>query len=175
MVTQDSRQFYPLYLTRFASSFGLVTLLTLLPTYIDLFDPSGLVIGLFTTALMLARTVAVVPLTWAGDRYDKRTVLLGCLGAGIVAYGAFAFVSSSGGFIVIRGLQGLAVAGIGLLSLALISELAPSERRAKYIGTANAWRFAAAIIGTLGAEYFTNCSGSTSCSACSSFLSGSHL
>jgi MFS family permease len=78
-----------LYGTRFAGSFGTITLLTLLPTYIDLYDPSGLVVGLFTTALTLASTVAVVPLAWAGDRYDKRTVLLAAVGASVVAYAAY--------------------------------------------------------------------------------------
>jgi MFS family permease len=150
-VTADSRQLYALYLTRFASSFGLVTLLTLLPRYIDLFDPSGLVIGLFTTGLTLAQTVAVVPLAYSGDRYDKRTVLLASLGAGVLAYGAFALVGTSTGFVLTRGLQGIAVTGMGLLSLALVGELAPDGDRANVIGMANAWRFAAAILGTLSA------------------------
>lgn len=150
-MTRDSHQLYALYLTRFASSYGLVTLLTLLPTYIDLYNPSGFVIGMFTTGLTLTQAVAVIPLAWAGDRYDKRLLLLGSLGVGGVAYGAFAIVFSSGGFILTRGLQGIAATGIGLMSLALVGELAPAGRRANIIGTSNAWRFAAAIIGTLSA------------------------
>ncbi|MFC6962795.1 MFS transporter [Halocatena marina] len=150
-MTQETRQLYALYLARFASSFGLITLLTLLPTYIDLFDPSGVVIGLFTTGLTLAQAIAVIPLAWAGDRYDKRSVLLGSLGIGVLAYGAFAVVSSSTGFILTRGLQGIAATGMGLMSLALVGELAPSGRRANIIGMANSWRFAAAILGTLSA------------------------
>lgn len=67
-MTTEKRQLHALYLARFASGFGLVTLLTLLPKYINLFDPSGFVIGLFTTGLTLAQTVAVVPYAWAGDR-----------------------------------------------------------------------------------------------------------
>lgn len=136
-MTQDTRQLYALYLTRFASSFGLITLLTLLPTYIDLFDPSGVVIGLFTTGLTLTQAIAVIPLAWAGDRYDKRSILLGSLGIGILAYGAFAAVSSSMGFILTRGLQGIAATGMGLMSLALVGELAPPDRRANIIGMAN--------------------------------------
>ncbi len=85
--------------------FGLVTLLTLSPTYIDLFDPSGFVIAL---------------------------------------------VATSGQFIGARALQGIAVTGAGLTSLALVGELAPPGQRANHIGTANAWRFAAAILGTSG-------------------------
>ena len=39
----------------FASGFGFITVLTLLPTYIDLFDPSGLVaFGLLTVLLGVA-------------------------------------------------------------------------------------------------------------------------
>ena len=55
----DARQFYALYLARFATGFGFVTLATLLPTYIRLFQPSGLVIGLFTTGFTLAQTGSV--------------------------------------------------------------------------------------------------------------------
>lgn len=147
----DARQLYALYLARFASSFGLVTLLTLLPKYINLFDPSGIVIGLFTTGLTLTQAVAVVPLAYAGDRYDKRTVLLGSLGIGILTYGAFALVSSSAGFILTRGLQGIAATGMGLMGLALVGELAPQGRRANVIGKSNSWRFAAGIVGALSA------------------------
>jgi MFS family permease len=152
-VTAERRQIYALYLARFASGFGLVTLLTLLPEYIDLFDPSGLVIGLFTTGLTLAQTVAVVPFALAGDRYDKRTVLLASLSLGVAAYGAFAVVGSSAGFVLTRGLQGIAVTGAGLMSLALVGQLAPSGKCANVIGMANSWRFAAAIAGTLSAGF----------------------
>ena len=152
-MTAEKRQLYALYLARFASGFGLVTLLTLLPKYINLFDPSGFVIGLFTTGLTLAQTVAVVPYAWAGDRHDKRVVLLVSLALSAGAYAAFAFVGSSAGFVLTRGLQGVAVTGAGLMSLALVGQLAPSGQRANYIGMANSWRFAAAIAGTLSAGY----------------------
>ena len=60
-VTNDRLRFASLYLMSFASSFGFITVLTLLPTYIDLFDPSGVVIGLFVTALAFAKAVGVIP------------------------------------------------------------------------------------------------------------------
>jgi MFS family permease len=148
----DSRlQFTSLYVAKFAGSFGVITLLTLLPTYIDLFDPSGVVIGLFTTAFTLAQTVAIVPLGWAGDRYDKRTILLAALGGSIVAYAAFPFVGDSLGFIAARTLQGLCIVGAAMLTLALVGELAPADARANRIGRLNSWRMAAGIAGTLGA------------------------
>ncbi|WP_101296117.1 MFS transporter [Halegenticoccus soli] len=144
-------QFYSLYLTRFAASLGFISVLTLLPTYIDILNPSGFVVGLFITALAVGRTVAIVPLGWAGDRYDKRTLLLGALLLSIASYLFFAVISTSIGFIAARTLQGLGIVGTGLLSLALIGELAPTTDRATYIGKYNSWRMAAGIIGTLGA------------------------
>jgi MFS family permease len=147
----DTRAFYALYVARFAAGFGLVTLLTLLPTYIDILDPSGLVIGLFTAGLTLAQSVAVVPLAWWGDRGDKRTVLLVGLGLSVLAYAGFSAVDSSVGFVLTRGLQGVAVTATGLMSLSLVGELAPPGERANYIGTANAFRFAASIAGSLSA------------------------
>jgi MFS family permease len=91
-VNEDRLQFYALYLTRFASGFGFITLL---PDYIDIFDASGFVVGLFTTAFTLAQTAAVIPLAWAGDRGDKRLVLAGSLALGAGTYVAFALVGSS--------------------------------------------------------------------------------
>ncbi len=147
----DSRQLHALYFTTFASSFGFITLLTLLPTYIDLFEPSGLVIGLFTSAVTISQTVAIVPLAWAGDRYDKRTVLLLGVGIGVGVYATFALVGTSLGFIGARALQGITLTATGLMSLALVGQLAAPGTRAKAIGTANAWRMAAGIVGALSA------------------------
>ncbi|WP_137283489.1 MFS transporter [Halorussus salinisoli] len=154
-MNEDRFQFYALYLTRFASGFGFVTLLTLLPKYISLFEATGLVVGLFTTAFTGAQTLATVPLAWAGDRGDKRLVLVGVLGVSVLSYVAFALVSTpaaeSWQFILVRGLQGVAVTGSGLMSLALVGELAPRDSRANYIGKANSWRLAAGILGSLAA------------------------
>lgn len=146
----DRTDFYPLYLTRFVGSLGFVTLMTLLPDYIDKLDASGVVIGLFITALGVGQTLAVVPLGWAADRFDKRAILLGSLAASTVAYLLFPFVDTSFGFIAARGLQGLSVVGTGMVSLALVGELAPTGERANHIGKYNSWRMAAGIVGTLG-------------------------
>lgn len=149
--TRDELQFSSLYLTRFAASFGFVTVLTLLPTYIDAFGATGVTIGLFIATLELARTVGIIPLGWAGDRYSKRTILIGAVIISALAYLVFAHVSTVSGFLVARVLQGLGLTGTGLLSLALIGDLAPDDRRANYIGKYNSFRMAAGIAGTLGA------------------------
>ncbi|WP_276273345.1 MFS transporter [Haloarcula litorea] len=145
------RQLQALFLTRFANAFGLVTLLTLLSTYVDLLDPSGLVLGMFATGLTLAQAGTVVPVAYLGDRFDKRTVLLAGLALATVVYGLFPHVSSSWGFILVRGLQGIATTVAGLLSLALVGQLSRDDARGTTIGTSNAWRFAAAIGGALSA------------------------
>jgi MFS family permease len=147
-VTRDRAQFWALYLTRFAAGFGIVALLTLLPDFIDALDPSPLEVGLYTTGLTVAQTVAVLPLAHWGDVSDKRRVLLASLGVSVLAYVGFAFVDSSETFILARGLQGVAITGTGLISLALVGELAPDGETANHIGKANAWRFAASILGT---------------------------
>ena len=155
-------QFWVLYLTRFAGGFGFITLLTLLPTYINTLDPqpvtilgislsAGFVVGMYTTGFTLAQTVAVVPLAWAGDRFDKRTVLLAVLAVGAGVYALFPFVDSSLSFVLVRALQGVAVTGAGLMSLSLVGELASAGTRADRIGKANAARFLASILGSLSA------------------------
>ncbi|MFC4358942.1 MFS transporter [Halobium salinum] len=161
---RSSLRFPALYLTRFAGGFGFITLVTLLGKYITELDPSatvvpllgitlsaGFVIGMFTTGFTLAQTVAVVPLAWAGDRYDKRLVLLGVMLLGVVAYAVFPFVDTSWGFVGARALQGVAVTGMGLMSLSLVGELSELGTRANHIGKANSARFAAAILGSVAA------------------------
>ena len=160
--SDDRLQFWVLYLTRFAEGFGFITLLTLLPTYINTLDPqattvlgvtisAGFIIGMYTTGFTLAQTAAVIPLAWAGDRFDKRTVLLVVLGIGAGVYALFPLVDSSASFIAIRALQGIAVTGAGLMTLSLVGQIAAVGTRAHHIGRANAASFAASILGSLGA------------------------
>ncbi|MGM0447702.1 MAG: MFS transporter [Methanobacteriota archaeon] len=155
-------QFWALYLTRFAEGFGFITLLTLLPTYINTLDPqattvlgvtvsAGFIIGMYTTGFTLAQTAAVIPLAWAGDRFDKRLVLLAVLAAGAGVYALFPLVDSSATFVVVRALQGLVVTGAGLMTLSLVGQIAAAGTRADKIGKANAASFAASILGSLGA------------------------
>ena len=154
-MSHDRLQFFSLYFVRFAGGFGLAALVTLLPTYISLYDPSGLVIGLYTSAFTLASTVAIVPFAWGGDAGDKRTALAVAVGLAALSYVAFAFVDGSWGFVGARSIQGFAATGASLLSLSLVGELAPTGERANHIGKANAARLASGIVGALsvGAIY----------------------
>ncbi|MFC6726569.1 MFS transporter, partial [Halobium palmae] len=141
---RSSLRFPALYLTRFAGGFGFITLVTLLGKYVDALAAAttvlgvtfseGFVIGMFTTGFTLAQTAAVVPLAWAGDRYDKRLVLLSVMGLGVVAYAVFPLVSTPVGFVSARAFQGVAVTGMGLMSLALVGELSAPGTRANHIG-----------------------------------------
>ncbi len=163
MSNADSRsQFWALYLTRFAEGFGFITLITLLGPYINTLDPqattvlgvtvsAGFIIGMYTTGFTLAQTATVVPLAWAGDRFDKRTVLLVVLGVGAGVYALFPLVDSSASFIAIRALQGVVVTGAGLMTLSLVGQIADVGTRADKIGKANAASFAASIVGSLSA------------------------
>ena len=150
-MTDARTQLRVLFFTRFANAFGLITLLTLLGTYVNELGAEGLVLGMFATALTLAQGASVVPLTWLGDRYDKRRVLLAGLGLSVVVYAAFPLVNSSLGFIVVRMIQGIAATATGMIGLSLIGELASETSRGTTIGESNAWRFAAGIGGSLSA------------------------
>jgi MFS family permease len=150
-VNEERLQFWSLYLARFANGFGFITLVTLMPFYVELFEASDLLVGLYYTGFTLAQTVAVIPLALAGDRYDKRQLLLGIVGLNVLAYLGFTLVAGSVSFIGIRALQGVAVTGSGLMTLSLVGELADHGTRANYIGKANAARFLASIVGSLSA------------------------
>ena len=159
---ENGSQFWALYVTRFAEGFGFITLITLLGPYINTLDPqgttilgltvsAGFIIGMYTTGFTLAQTAAVVPLAWAGDRFDKRTVLLWVLAVGAGVYALFPLVDSSASFIAIRALQGVVVTGAGLMTLSLVGQIADVGTRADKIGKANAASFAASILGSLSA------------------------
>jgi MFS family permease len=141
---------YSLYLTRFVGNLGFVAILTLLPVYVDALDPSGLALGLFVSGLAIGRTVAGIPVGWAADRYDKRAVLLASLLVIGASFAAFGVVSTTAGLVGARTLQGLGSVGVGMISLALVGDLATEGTRANAIGRYNAWRLAAGILGALG-------------------------
>mgnify|MGYP000156247911 FL=1 len=171
-MNEQRLQFWSLYLSRFATGFGFATLAVLIPTYIRVLQASEFMGGLFITGLTLAQTVVVIPLAWAGDRHDKKKVLLAVLGLSVIAYVAFANVQQIGGFvgaaaaslfglelstnvadstafIGVRALQGAAVTGSGLMTLSLVGELAEHGERANSIGKANSIRFLASILGMI--------------------------
>ncbi|WP_136688830.1 MFS transporter [Halorhabdus amylolytica] len=150
-LSRDRLQFSSLYTMRFAGSFGFMAVMTLLPDYIEALGATGITIGVFVTVLELARTVGIVPIAWAGDRYSKRTILLVGLVTSVLAYVAFALISTIEGFLGARLLQGLGMTGVGLLGLAVIGDLAPADGRATYIGKFNAYRMAAGIVAPLSA------------------------
>lgn len=164
----DRRQFYPLYFARFVGSLGFVMVITLLPDFINRLGAEDIVVGLFVAALGIGRTVAVVPLGWAADRYDKRAILLASMAMSTAAYAMFAFVDSPATFVVARTLQGLGIVGAGMVVLALVGELAAVDDRANQIGKLNAWRMTAGIVGSAGVGIASTVFGADPCSPRSS-------
>jgi len=150
-VDRDQLQFYSLYVSRFAGGFGLSALSLLLPKYANALGASGIMLGLFYTGFTATQALIVVPMAWAGDRYDKRAIFLGLLGFGVVVSLAFTFVETSWQLVAVRGGQGILATGMGLLSLSLVGELAAKGTRANYIGKANAWRLGASLLGLAAA------------------------
>jgi len=152
--TEGARlQFWTLYLSRFAGGFGSIALVVVLPKIATDLGIEGVAFGLLYTAYTLAQTAAVVPLAWAGDRHDKRLVLLGTLALGVGTYAFFSVVSTEVGVLAARSLQGVVFTGMGLMTLGLVGELATTGTRASRIGRANAASFAAAILGGLSAGF----------------------
>ncbi|MFB6072906.1 MAG: MFS transporter [Halobacterium sp.] len=143
----DRLQFYALYVTRFAGGFGFSALALLLPKYANELVASDLMIGLFYTGFTATQALVVVPLAWAGDRYDKQKLLAALLAFGVVVAAGFVVVDSPWELVLVRGGQGVVATGMGLLSLALVGELATRGTRANHIGKANAWRLAASLFG----------------------------
>lgn len=71
----------------------------------------------------------------AGDLYDKKKLFLSGLAIFIVSSLGCALAPSVGWLIAARGLQGLGAVLVSALSMAIVTEVAPAEKRGKAIGT----------------------------------------
>ena len=147
-VSHAAMQFSPLYLTRFAASFGFMI------------DASARLHLGTRGDRRLHRSAGTRPhgryhpAGWAGDRYGKWLLLAVALGISATAYVTFAGVATIDDFQTARALQGLGLTGTGLLSLALGGDLAASDRRANYIKKDNAFRMAGRVVALSGVVTF---------------------
>jgi predicted MFS family arabinose efflux permease len=116
----------------------------ILPRLAEVFDSSPGVVGLAVPAYLVpygAMTLIWGPLS---DRIGRRPVILGSLAAFVVLTAATALIDSAAGFIGIRLATALGASGVVPISLALIGDLFPYQRRGQALG----WVFGGMAGGT---------------------------
>jgi MFS transporter, DHA1 family, multidrug resistance protein len=94
-------------------------------------------LGASTMAYALAGTLAAPFMGALADRFGRRRVVLGSLAAYVLAFTSYLFASSVLAFVVLRGLAGALTAGLIPAVTGLAADLAPADRRAKWIGIVN--------------------------------------
>jgi EmrB/QacA subfamily drug resistance transporter len=103
----------------------------------------------FTSGYLLVLAAAMLPAGLLGDRYGRRTVLVGSLALFAVGSAACAFAPTPAWFVAARMVVGIAGAGIIVMALASITVLFSEAERPKAIGVWSAANFLATPVGPI--------------------------
>ncbi len=126
------------------------TVLTVaLPTLAGALHASESDLQWFTSGYLLAVAAAMLPAGLLGDRYGRRTVLVGSLALFAIGSATCAFAPSAAAFAAARMVVGVAGAGVIVMSLASITVLFDEQERPKAIGVWSAANFLATPAGPL--------------------------
>jgi MFS family permease len=140
-------EFVALASVRFVSGMAFATIVIALALYADLFDASGIAVGLFGSAYAVVRLVLVLPL---GRKIDlgnsKRYLLLG-LGLNVALLVGLTFVQSIEHVILLRGFQAVGSIVLWITGVAVVGEIAPNVERGLWIGTYNQVKSIASLCG----------------------------
>lgn len=120
-----------------------------LPTLAGALDASESDLQWFLSGYLLVVAAAMLPAALLGDRYGRRTVLLGSLALFGVGSAACAFAPSAGAFIAARVVLGMAGAGVIVMALASLTVLFSEEERPRAVGVWSAANFLAVPIGPI--------------------------
>jgi MFS family permease len=109
----------------------------ILPLFARRFSELGAGVGALgasEVAYAIATTVAAPFMGALSDRFGRRPLVLGSLAAYALAFTGYLLARSASGFIVLRGLAGGLTAGLMPAATGVVADLAPSDRRAQWIG-----------------------------------------
>jgi MFS family permease len=104
-------------------------------------------LGLSSMMFALTSTVAAPFMGALADRFGRRPLVLISLAVYVLVFSGYLFVSSALMFIVLRGFAGAFTAGLIPAVMGMVADLAPSERRAQWIGIVNGGASAGWIVG----------------------------
>jgi DHA2 family multidrug resistance protein-like MFS transporter len=107
----------------------------------------------FVTSYTLALAAAMLPAGLLGDRYGRKTILLGALVVFGVMSVACAYAPSSAAFIGARTVLGAAGAALVVMSLSVITVLFPEGERPRAMGIWAAGNFLALPLGPIVGGY----------------------
>jgi MFS family permease len=97
----------------------------------------------------LASTLAAPFMGALSDRFGRRPLMLASLVVYILAFSGYLFASSAEVFILLRGLAGAFTAGLIPAVIGIVADVAPTNRRAQWIGIVNGGASIGWIVGPI--------------------------
>jgi len=106
-------------------------------------------LGISAMAYALTGILAAPFIGILADRFGRRPIVLVALGAHVLAFTGYLFAASAWLFILLRGLAGLFTAGLVPAMNSIVGDVAPQDRRGRWIGIVNGGASAGWIAGPL--------------------------
>ena len=106
-------------------------------------------LGLSAMAYALTGTITAPIMGALSDRFGRRLLILGSLVVYVLAFSGYLIASSAEVFILLRGLTGTFTAGLVPAVLGVVADLAPTDRKAQWIGTVNGGASIGWIVGPI--------------------------
>lgn len=116
---------------------GFVIILPLFARRFSEFGAGVQSLGTSAMAYALAATLAAPFMGALADRFGRRRLVLGSLAIYILAFTGYLFASSAVAFILLRAVAGAFTAGLIPAVTGIVADLAPTDRRAQWIGIVN--------------------------------------
>ena len=153
MSTQSTRQsssiLVALALCMALQMTGFVMILPLFARRFEGFGAGVEALGVSAMAYALTSTFAAPFIGMLADRFGRRPVILFSLAGYVLSFSGYLFAASAWMLIALRGLAGVFTAGLLPAMTSIVGDLAPENRRARWIGIVSGGAAAGWIIGPL--------------------------
>lgn len=111
-------------------------------------------IGLLQTVFMIPHAAATLPFGWAGDRYDRRRVIIAGMVLSSLAGAAGALGHSYGGLAVSRACVGLGTAAVVPVANSILSQIFEGPHKASRLSIFNLGLFLGGVVGFVAGSAF---------------------
>lgn len=133
----------------FVQGVGASAVLPLMPLYLRAHGTSNALVGAVMGSFFIAGVLTQYGAGHLTDRIGHRPVILGGLGLYAAASLGFVAAVGSGGYLVLRSLQGVGSGAVQVASLALVGLVVPADRRGRAFSAVFAAQLAGMAIGPL--------------------------
>ena len=146
---QTSSTLTALALSMALQTTGFVLILPLFARRFDSFGAGVEALSISAMAYALTSTITAPLMGSLADRFGRRPIILIGFAAYVMAFSGYLFATSTWMLIVLRGLAGIFTAGLLPAMISSVGDLAPQDRRARWIGIVNGGGSVGWIIGPL--------------------------